>query len=65
MINFPGYNEQNLIKINKFSLIKYEMEEKYQFLNEDLPKHCFLNSNTAKSNHSIILITINPINMLI
>jgi hypothetical protein len=34
------------------------MEEKYQFLNEGFPKHYIFNSNTAKSNQNITLITL-------
>ncbi len=34
------------------------MEEKYQFLNEGFPKNSIFNSNTAKSNQNITLITL-------
>ncbi len=64
-MNFHSYNEKNLRKINKYSLKICEMEEKYQFLNEGFPKHCIFNSNTAKFNQNITLITLNSIKMLI
>jgi hypothetical protein len=46
MVNFPGYNEQNLRKINKYLLKNYEMEEIFKFLNEGFPKHYIFNSNS-------------------